>query len=253
MKVSIITISYNQEKYIERTILSVLNQTYKDIEYIVVDPGSTDGSRDIIKRYDNRISKIIFEPDNGPADGLSKGFKEATGKIYGFLNSDDILYPDAVQSVVDCFNKYNPDVVYGNGYKIDEDDNIIKKVKVDPYNQFLFLYGLVTFIQPSLFFKKTAFDIVGGFNTSNKYCWDSELFADFGSHNLKIMKINDYLSGFRLYNESISGSQRGIENYLKEKMRIFKKIKGRKYSSFDTILKNILLPVKFFRNPFKYL
>src|ERR1039458_1375445 len=94
-RVSIVTISFNQAEFIERTILSVLTQDYLDIEYIVVDPGSTDGSRDIIERYRSRISKIILRPDRGAADGLNNGFAEATGEIFGFLNSDDLLRPGA--------------------------------------------------------------------------------------------------------------------------------------------------------------
>jgi glycosyltransferase involved in cell wall biosynthesis len=91
-KVSIVTISYNQCAFLERAIQSVLAQNYPEVEYIVVDPGSTDGSRDIIERYRSRISKLILEPDKGPVDGLNKGFSVATGEIYGYLNA---LVPSA--------------------------------------------------------------------------------------------------------------------------------------------------------------
>ena len=94
-RVSIVTISYNQAQFLERTILSVLDQDYPEIEYIVVDPGSTDGSREIIERYGSRISKVILRPDRGAADGLNSGFAEASGQILGFLNSDDTLLPGA--------------------------------------------------------------------------------------------------------------------------------------------------------------
>jgi len=92
MRVSIVTISYNQARFLEQAIRSVINQDYPDIEYIVVDPGSTDGSRGIIEKYQNRIDKIIFDPDEGPADGLNKGFAHATGDIFGFINADIIYY-----------------------------------------------------------------------------------------------------------------------------------------------------------------
>lgn len=88
-RVSIVTISFNQAQFVERAILSVLEQDYPHIEYIVVDPGSTDGSREIIDKYRDRIARIIFESDDGPADDLNKGFAKASGEIYGFLNSEN--------------------------------------------------------------------------------------------------------------------------------------------------------------------
>ncbi len=113
--VSIVTISFNPAEFVERTILSVLAQDYPDIEYIVVDPGSTDGSREIIERYRPRISKIILRPDHGAADGLNGGFAEATGEIFGFLNSDDMLLPGAVSSAVAFLEKHKEiDVVSGH-------------------------------------------------------------------------------------------------------------------------------------------
>jgi len=93
MKFSIVTISYNQAQFLEKAILSVLNQEGVGLEYIVVDPGSTDGSREIIERYRDRFGHVVFEKDHGPADGLNKGFQYATGDVYGYLNSDDVLLP----------------------------------------------------------------------------------------------------------------------------------------------------------------
>jgi glycosyltransferase involved in cell wall biosynthesis len=102
-KVSIVTISYNQCAFLERAIQSVLAQNYPEVEYIVVDPGSTDGSRDIIERYRSRISKLILEPDKGPVDGLNKGFSVATGEIYGYLNADDEFLPGAIDKAMRAF------------------------------------------------------------------------------------------------------------------------------------------------------
>src|SRR6202171_6644991 len=99
-RVSIVTISFNQAPFLERAIRSVVEQDYPDIEYIVVDPGSTDGSRDIIERYRSRISQVIYEPDHGPADGLNKGFASATGDIFGSINADDAFLPGAVRGGV---------------------------------------------------------------------------------------------------------------------------------------------------------
>lgn len=99
MKFSIVTISFNQREFLERTINSVIGQDGVEIEYIIVDPGSTDGSRDIIERYRPYFAHVILEKDAGPADGLNKGFAVATGEIYGYLNSDDMFEPGALATV----------------------------------------------------------------------------------------------------------------------------------------------------------
>lgn len=113
--VSIITPSYNQGGFLEQTIQSVLSQTYKNIEYLVVDGGSEDNTVDIIKKYEDRIAYWISEPDNGQADALNKGFKQASGDFLCWVNSDDVLYPDYVARRVRQF-KENPnvDMIYGD-------------------------------------------------------------------------------------------------------------------------------------------
>jgi len=115
LRVSVITPSYNQGKYIEQTIQSVLNQTYGNIEYLVIDGGSTDNSIDIIKKYEGKIAYWINEPDNGQADAVNKGLKRAIGDLVCWVNSDDILYPDYVACRVRQF-KENPnvDMIYGD-------------------------------------------------------------------------------------------------------------------------------------------
>jgi glycosyltransferase involved in cell wall biosynthesis len=111
---SIVTISFNQAKYLERTIHSVLGQNYPNIEYIVVDAGSTDGSREIVLRYRSRIDQLIFEPDEEPADGLNKGFSRASGEIFGYLNGDDLFLQNAFGIAARTFAAHpQADVVNG--------------------------------------------------------------------------------------------------------------------------------------------
>ena len=120
MRISIVTLSFNQRAYLLEAMDSVLSQGYSDLEYIIVDPGSTDGSRELIESYSDRLAQIIFEPDRGAADGLNKGFSRATGEVFGFLNADDVLFPGSLQLVADFFEKHPEcDLALGDGYKID--------------------------------------------------------------------------------------------------------------------------------------
>ena len=107
MKFSIVTISLNQARFVEHAIRSVIDQDYSEIEYIVVDPGSTDGSWEIIERYHAEIDKIILEPDDGPGQGLNRGFAQSTGEICGCINADDFYEPGAFGHAAYLFQK-NP-------------------------------------------------------------------------------------------------------------------------------------------------
>src|ERR1700722_6107502 len=130
MKFSNVTISFNQRQYLEEALNSVLQQDYPAIEYIVVDPGSSDGSRELIETYASRLERVIFEPDRGAADGLNKGFAHASGEIFGFLNSDDVLLPGALRSVSVAFEQ-NPDcdIVMGNGFTIEGRGKRIRRIR----------------------------------------------------------------------------------------------------------------------------
>jgi len=189
MKVSIVTISFNQAEFLEEAILSVLNQDYSDIEYIVVDPGSTDGSREIIEKYREKISHILLDSDDGPADGLNKGFAVASGEIYGFLNADDILLDGAVSRFVDVFKNHQIDVVSGHGYIIDSSSQKVRQLFSDRFNLKNYVYGSCVLLQQSTFFKMNMFNAVGGFNQNNCSCWDGELWFDMAVKGAKFKRI----------------------------------------------------------------
>lgn len=250
MKVSIVTISYNQAEFLERAIQSVIQQNYDDIEYIIVDPGSTDNSRDIIERYRSRIAKVILDPDKGPADGLNKGFSCASGDVFGFLNSDDILFPGAVKRVV-CYLSDHPevDVVSGHAIIIDEQDREIRKSYSDRFSLVRYAYGTGVFIQPSTFFRSEIFRKTDGFNVENKTNWDGELFVDMRMHGARFSLMDDFLSGYRLQPNSITASKKlddGIRNY---RQRIFRRIMGRDMKPWDTALSMLFRLEKYAVNP----
>ena len=151
-KVSIITPSYNQGQFIERTILSVLEQDYPNVEYIVMDGGSTDNTVEILKKYEDRLI-WKSEPDKGMSDAINKGFRMATGEIIAWINSDDIYQPGAIEFVARYFAEHSEvDVIYGEGRIIDKFDRQIGEYKSAPVDLRRWLYhGQIYVFQPSTF------------------------------------------------------------------------------------------------------
>jgi glycosyltransferase involved in cell wall biosynthesis len=235
--VSIVTISFNQIEFLQRTIDSVLNQDYKDIEYIIVDPGSTDGSRDLIKQYDSRIACAIFEPDQGPADGLNKGFERSTGSVLGFLNSDDVLLPGAVSAAVRYLADHpSVDVVSGHAKVIGPDDRVLRRTYSDRMSLTRYIYGGIALIQPSTFFRRTAFERTNGFNIANRAVWDGELFFDMAKAGCRFDLSDEIWSGYRLHAESITASKRLEEERREIRGKQFLRVKGRSPNRWDTSL-----------------
>ena len=250
MKISIVTISFNQSEYLERAIASVVEQDYPNLEYIVVDPGSTDGSRDIIEKYSSSIYKAIYESDSGPADGLNKGFSFATGDVYGFLNSDDIMYPGALTHVAEYFQRHlDTDVVSGHAMIIDEQDNPIRRSYSDRCSLIMYAYGASVLMQPSTFFRADAFRRAGGLNKENRTNWDGELFIDMRLKGAQFALMEQFLSGYRLQPESITSSAKldqGIKEYNK---RMFKKIMNRDEAGWDIVPRIFFRIIKYVENP----
>lgn len=213
MKISVITPSYNQGKYIRRTIESVLTQDVDELEYIVMDGGSTDETVDILK---NSESKIIWksEKDDGQADAVNKGIKMATGDIIGWINSDDIYYPGAIKKVLNVFEK-NPEinVVYGDANHIREDDSFIERYYTEPfdYNR---LKDICFICQPALFFRKEIVKKYGFLDPSLQYCMDYDYWLRVGKKE-KFYYTNELLAGSRLYDENKTiGSKRKVHEEI---------------------------------------
>lgn len=238
MKISLVTISFNQGAFLERAIQSVLEQDYTDIEYILVDAGSIDGSRDIIERYRTNIDRIILESDEGPADGLNKGFSYATGEIYGFLNSDDMLLPHAISRVVNFFEANNSiDVVSGHSVIVDGNDTPLRNSYSNRFSPRRYAYGASELMQQSTFFKREMFRKVGGFNIKNCSNWDGELFVEMALQGAHFAVANEFWSAYRLHLESITCTRK-LEHHIETfRTSIFRRIMSRDLRPYDVLFR----------------
>ena len=248
MKISIVTLSFNQRAYLQEAIDSVLSQRYGELEYILVDPGSQDGSRELIGSYGNQITATIFAPDRGAAEGLNRGFALATGEIYGFLNADDVLFPGSLNRVAEFFRAHPEcDMAMGDGYKIDGQGRKIRHYVARDFSVRRFFYGGAQWLQQSTFFRACVFRRSPGFNLENRTSWDGELFLHIANQGAKIGYIHADLAGFRIHQESISGSGRMREQYQRDCRRIFRQLAGRDWRKTDEVLRFFYRAEGFFK------
>jgi glycosyltransferase involved in cell wall biosynthesis len=211
-KISIVTPSYNQAEFIERTIESVLAQNYPELEYIVIDGGSTDGSTDIIKKYASQLSFWISEPDKGQSDAINKGFKKATGDLFCWINADDVLFPDSLKKVAEAYGKRpDVDIVTGNVAYIDELDYVTRYIKVPRTRWSFYRFGVGYFSAPSVFFKRSLYEQVEGLDINLHYSMDIDIWHKFRLAGAKVYHVKEYLGGFRVYASSKTGSFRQRE------------------------------------------
>ena len=206
-KISIVTPSYNQAEFLERTILSVLNQNYPNLEYIIIDGGSTDGSVEIIKKYEKHLTYWVSEKDKGQSDAINKGFQKSTGEILAWLNSDDTYLPGTLLKIGEIFREDSQvEIVYGNMYLIDKADKIIGERRLTlyifPISKYGFLHGGFGIYQPASFWRKKLYYGVGGIHSDFVHCMDNDLFAKFATSGAKFKFIREFLSGFRIHPQS---------------------------------------------------
>ncbi|MDO9546031.1 MAG: glycosyltransferase family 2 protein [Pelolinea sp.] len=197
--VTIVTPSYNQAAYLEETILSVLNQDYEHIQYIIMDGASSDGSVAIIKRYEGKISDWITKKDCGQTDAINKGFALAEGEIIAWLNSDDTLLPNAVSEAVQYLSK-NPNVglVYGDANYIDEKSNVIGKFPAAQTSLKKLKRGYVHVPQQASFFRKSLWDQVGPLDPNFFFAMDYDLWVRLASIS-RITYLPRLWANFRLH------------------------------------------------------
>lgn len=231
-KITIITPTYNQGKFIEKSILSVLNQNYPNLEYIIFDGASSDNTIDIIRKYENRITFWKSEKDNGQSHAINKGLQKSTGDIINWLNSDDFLEDGALLYIAECFKSQAVNVVAGYSSYIDESGVFIKNMKfrtfIDKSDIFSTLSN-TSFNQPSTFFRKKVFDQITPLNEELHY-------------NMDLFMWLKYLALYGVENIYLSDKNLSIVSYHSEAktIKFFHKTFQEKKHIYNSLFSSLL-------------
>jgi glycosyltransferase involved in cell wall biosynthesis len=219
MKLSIVTPSYNHAQFIERTIQSVLSQNVQALQFVVFDGGSTDGTLDILKRYEDRL-KWVSQPDKGQADAVNQGITATDGEVIGWLNSDDINYPGALQRVLTFFSEHpDVDVVYGKADYIDLDDRPFDAYPTEPWD-YEWLKRTCYICQPALFFRRTVVERLGLLDPELMYCMDYEYWLRIAAGGANFAYLQEKLAGSRMYAENKTlGAKLEIRREINDMLR----------------------------------
>lgn len=201
-KISIIVPSYNQCEFIEETIRSILLQNYPNLELIIIDGGSNDGTVDIIKRYDSWINYWISEDDKGQSYAINKGFQKVTGDWVGWQNSDDIYLTNAFFDALALLNdNHDADILYSNAMTIDEESKLIHKLRYAPFNFGELKYSGWGITNQACFFRKAIIDQFR-INEELKYTMDADFFWKIANARKKFVHSKNYWGCFRYHNEA---------------------------------------------------
>jgi glycosyltransferase involved in cell wall biosynthesis len=201
-KISVVMPSFNQARYIESALCSILDQRYPNLELIVIDGGSKDGSAEIIRKYEKNIQFWCSEADGGQTQGLIKGFSHATGEIQCFLNSDDLFEPGVLGEVGAYFARHpDVDAVYGDALWINSEGVPIRPQREIPFRRFIFLNTYNYIPGMSMFWRRAIYDKAGGLNPAFQLAFDADLWMRFSDSRGNIKHVSRQWSRMRRYAE----------------------------------------------------
>ncbi len=223
-KISIVTPSFNQVQFLEETIRSVLLQGYPNLEYIIIDGGSSDGSIDIIRKYEAWLAYWISEPDRGQSNAINKGFSRSSGEIMAWINSDDYYAPDAFKTVADTFIHTDTSWIAGNGYICRVNGEITQFIchPITRPDQWLLSDPLS---QPSVFWKRSIWNASSGLDESLHHSLDYDLWIKFSNSQPFPYWLDQLISYFRIHEDS--KSFKDLVAFEKENKRIFQHYRNR--------------------------
>ena len=216
-KISIVTPSYNQAEFLERTILSVLNQNYPNLEYIIIDGGSTDGSVEIIKEYEKYLTYWLSEKDKGQTDAINKGFEKSTGEILAWQNSDDIYLPGVFIKIAELYRIKKFDLIMGDIILIDKKDKSIRTFRYAPWPKFGLKYIGMLIANQSTFWTKKLYSKCGPMNENLHFAFDADFFYRLLLKAERIKHVPRLFGCFRIHPEAKAND---VVHYLKENKRV---------------------------------
>ena len=208
LHISIVTPSFNQAQFVGHTLQSVLNQQYPNLEYIVIDGASSDGSQQVIAQVEEHLTHWISEADKGQTEAINKGFRLTTGEIMGYLNSDDLLLPGALNTVADYFaRRPDIDVIYGHRILIDEYGMAIGRWILPPHTSLA--YAWEDYVpQETMFWRRSIWDQAGGhLDESFRFAMDWDLISRFSSIGARFYRLPRYLAAFRVHEKQKTSLQ----------------------------------------------
>jgi glycosyltransferase involved in cell wall biosynthesis len=222
IKISIVTASYNQGDFIEETIQSVLSQNYPNLEYIIIDGGSTDNSVEIIKKYEQHLTYWVSERDKGQANAINKGLQHCTGEIFNWLNSDDYLEPDSLFKIAEAFADERVQMVAGKVRNFSAtEEEVIQNQKLSAKGLMCWEPG-VQFVQPGVWMRRKLITECGGIDEQFHYAFDWDLYIRYLYHFAEVKEIDELLVHFRLHDQSKTQSL--SERFHVEERKIVEKI-----------------------------
>lgn len=211
LKISIVTCSYQQASFLDYTIRSVLEQNYANLEYLVIDGASSDGSVEIIEQYANRLAYVVSEKDSGQSQALNKGLERSTGDILGWLCSDDLLLPGSLHAVAMYFENHpEVDAVYGDSILIDERGNIVTPKREMGFSPLAILHDYNYIPQPSMFWRRRLMDKVGLLDESLHLSMDADYWLRFARMG-NVVHVSAFWSCMRLHGaQKVFVNRRGV-------------------------------------------
>jgi glycosyltransferase involved in cell wall biosynthesis len=235
-RITVITPSYNQAQFLEQTILSVLGQGYPNLEYIIIDGGSEDGSADIIRKYEASLSYWVSERDGGQSEAINKGFKKSSGELLLWVNSDDMLLPGTLKLMNEEFSKKGDGIYYGNCIHFHEGTKLSAwgsdAASADKQYD---IHDVDFIIQPASFWSRKVFEQVGPLNEDLHFGFDWEWFLRSREMNISFFPVNKALCLYRFHDAHKTGQ--GGEKRQTELLSIYRKYNPGKAELFELLTK----------------